>query len=1147
MKTEHKVIALSVAFFGFICVTDALVQSLFFHKMSFWDSLIFAVPSEDIYHRTLITVCFLAFGLIVSRFLGKQRRAEAALTERTTNLAEVNTRLTQEIAERKKLEGELRAGEDRYRTVADFTYDWEFWVGPDGKFLWVAPSCKRVTGYSAEEFMENQALFHDIIHPDDRDMVMRHTTDSLRHEPELSFSLDFRILHRDGETRWINHVCQPVQGDDKRLAGRRASNRDITDRRQVAEALREEEARFRQIYDKSPIMMHSIDKQGVVRNVNGRWLEEMGYSRDEVIGRKIDFAMTPESAHEALERIVPQFWQNGKVRNIPYQYVKKDGSIIDVILDSVVMNDPAWGQVSLSTVRNVTARKRAEEETRRTKALLDSIIQNLPTSVFLKDAEDLEYVLWNRASEELYGYSSEEVIGRTADDFFPKEQADRFREQDRDVLASGKLLRVSEQIVDTRDRGPRILHSKKLRILDEDGRARYLLGIAEDITDRKEAENSLITAREAAEQANRAKSEFLANMSHEIRTPINGIIGMAELTLNTELTYEQREYLETVQMSAESLLRLINDFLDFSKIEAGKLDLVAMDFSLRDFMGNTMSTLAIHAHRKGLELVYHIPSTVPDALTGDPGRLRQVLVNVVGNAVKFTDRGEVVVRVETESEDKNQIKLHFSVRDTGIGIPLDKQEKIFQTFEQVDTSTSRKYGGTGLGLAISLQLVQKMGGSVWVESEPGKGSTFHFVVGLGLESQPRRVSRIEDTAALKGWPLLVVDDNATNRRILEETVLQWGMKPTVVDSGRAALAAMEVAHNVGRPFKLVLTDCMMPEMDGFQLAERIGADSRLKAATIIMLTSAGERGDASRCVNLGIAAYLLKPIKQSELLFTLSQVLHGPQRLEGQTLITRHSIRESKLRLRVLLAEDNPVNQKVASKMLERMGHTVSIAENGLEVLSALEKQSFDLILMDIQMPEMDGFEATRSIREHEKAAGEHVPIVAMTAHAMKGDKEKCLQAGMDGYIAKPINAQQLFETIENLFQTGLTAEQPPEAPEAGKSPVDMTRILERIGGDTDLLKELAALFTGDCPGMLRDIRDAVEERNAEALLKAAHALKGSVGNFAADAAVEAALRLEMMGRNQDLTEAPQALAELEREVDRVCEVLSTLAEGKEQ
>ncbi len=1019
MKTEHKVIVLSVAFFVFVCLIDAFVESFVFHKTAFWGSLIFDVPKVDIYHRTLITVCFVVFGLIVARILRKKGRAEEALTEHTASLAEVNARLTQEIAERNKLEQELRAGEDRYRTVADFTHDWEFWVGPDGKFLWVAPSCKRVTGYSAEEFMEDAALFHNIIYPDDRDMMMRHTSDSLRHEQDMSFSLDFRIVRRDGEVRWINHVCQPVHNDDKRLLGRRASNRDITERRRMEQALSEEEARFRHIYENAPVMMHSIDVQGIVRNVNGRWLEEMGYSRDEVIGRKIDFAMTPESANAALHTIVPQFWRDGKVQNVQYQYVKKDGTIIDVILDSTVMNDPAWGQVSLSTVRDVTARKKAERD--------------------------------------------------------------------------------------------------------------------------------LVAAREGAEQASRAKSEFLANMSHEIRTPINGIIGMTELTLNTQLTPEQREYLETVEMSAESLLRLINDFLDFSKIEAGKLDIVAMDFSLRDFIGNTMSTLAVHAHRKGLELIYDIPSTTPDALTGDPGRLRQVLVNVVGNSVKFTDRGEVVVRVETDSEDENELRLHFSVSDTGIGIPLDKQQKIFQTFEQVDTSTSRKYGGTGLGLAISSQLVEKMGGSIWVESEPNKGSTFHFTVRLGLQSQPVHTPVVEEMADLRDLPLLVVDDNATNRRILEETVLQWGMKPTVVDSGRAALAAMEVAYNVGRPFQLVLTDCMMPEMDGFQLTERINRDSRLKTATIIMLTSAGERGDASRCMNLGISAYLLKPIKQSELFFTVSRVLQGPPSPETQSLITRHSIRESRRRLRILLAEDNPVNQKVAAKMLERMGHTVLIAENGAEVLGAVEKQSFDLILMDIQMPEVDGFEATRSIRERERNTGEHLPIVAMTAHAMKGDREKCLQAGMDGYIAKPINVQQLFETIESLFHDLQAADEPSEAPAAAGCPLDTTKILERIGGDRELLRELAGLFVGDCPRMLSDIQDAVRDGNAEALQKAAHALKGSVSNFAAEAAVQAAFRLEMMGRNQDMTDAAQALKELEREIGRVCEGLSALARESEQ
>jgi PAS domain S-box-containing protein len=1020
MKTEHKIIALSVGFFVLVSVIDAFVDSFVFHGPAFWSSLVFDVPEIDVYHRALVAACFLVFGFVVSRVLKRQRRAEEALTDRTAKLAELNARLTEEIAERKKLEEALRAEENRYRTVADFTYDWEFWVGPDGKFKWVAPSCKRVTGYSAEEFIQDTALFHNIIHADDRDMLMRHTTGSLRHERDSSCSLDFRIVRRDGEVRWINHVCQPVYTDDNRLLGRRASNRDVTERRRIEVALREEEARFRYIYENSPVMMHSIDRQGIVRNVNGKWLEEMGYSREEVLGHNIEFALTPESVKSMLNDIRPQLWRNGQVKNVEYQYVKKDGTVIDVVVEATVMNDPTWGRVSLSAVRNVTERKKAQRD--------------------------------------------------------------------------------------------------------------------------------LIEAREAAEQASRAKSEFLANISHEIRTPINGIIGMTELTLNTQLTSEQQEYLETVQMSAESLLSLINDFLDFSRIEAGKLDLVAMDFSLRDFMGNTMSTLAVHAHRKGLELIYHVPSTTPDALKGDPGRLRQVLVNVVGNAVKFTDKGEVVVRVVPDSEQDNEVRLHFTVTDTGIGIPVDKQQKIFHTFEQVDTSTSRKYGGTGLGLAISSQLVEKMGGNIWVESELNKGSTFHFVVSLGLQKPPAETPIFGDTGDLKDLSLLVVDDNATNRRILEETVLQWGMKPTVVDSGQTALAAMEVAYNVGRPFKLVLTDCMMPGMDGFQLAERINSDSRLKAATIIMLTSAGERGDASRCVNLGISAYLLKPIKQSELLFTLSKVVHAHQPgPAGQTLITRHSIRESGRRLRILLAEDNPVNQTVAAKMLERMGHGVSIAENGREALEALEKQGFDLVLMDIQMPEVDGFEATRIVRERETATGEHLPIIAMTAHAMKGDKEKCFEGGMDGYIAKPINAEQLFETIEDLFRWRKAANRLSEVLAAGGHALDTTRILERIGGDRDLLKELAALFVRDCPKMLSDIRDAVREGSAEALQMAAHALKGSVSNFAADAAVQAASRLETMARNRDMMNTSQALKELEQETDRVLESLSALADGSEQ
>lgn len=912
--------------------------------------------------------------------------------------------------------------------------------------------------------------------------------------------------------------------------------------KQTDKALRESEERFRAIFENDHVVMLIIDPEtGRIEDGSPGACFFYGYDREDLRRMRIMEINLLDSDH-ALERL--ELAKSQQRRYFDYRHRLASGEIRDVEVCSgpIVIG----GRTLLfSVINDVTDLKRAEEETRRTRLLLNSIIENLPTAVFLKDADELKYLLWNQASEKLYGYGSEEVMGKSAHDFFPSEQADRFNEQDREALASGKLLCVPEQNVNTRHKGVRVLHSKKLPILDEAGRPRYLVGISEDITDRKTAEKDLVQAREAAERASLAKSEFLANMSHEIRTPINGIMGMTQLALNTELTGEQREYLEAVELSADSLLRVINDILDFSKIEARKLDLIAIDFNLRDCIADAMTTLAVQAHTKGLELVYHVPSTIPDALIGDPGRLRQIIVNLVGNSIKFTREGEIAVKVELESKTADQVNLHISVADSGIGIPAEKQENIFQSFEQADSSTTREFGGTGLGLAISSQLVRMMGGQIRVESEVNKGSLFHFVACFGLQKEPIQPQAIGEGSDLKDISVLVVDDNATNRKILEETLLYWGMKPTVMENGRAALVAMAKAYKEGRHFDLIITDCMMPEMDGFELAERISKDPDLTTTTIIMLTSAGERGDAARCLKLGISAYLLKPIRQSELLFTISKVLNEPTPTAAQpSLITRHSIRESKRQLHILLAEDNAVNQKLATRMLERMGHTVIVASNGKKVLECLEHEKFDLILMDVQMPEMDGLQATRAVRELEKATGEHIPIVAMTAYAMKGDKEKCLEAGMDGYVAKPINAQELFETIENLL--GAPNVEATPFNHAGQA-LDKSQILDQVGGDKDLLKEVVALFLDDCPKLIEQMREAIQESNPEGLQKAAHTLKGSVSNFGATLAVQAALDLETMGKTGDIGGAAGVLEVLEKEIDRVREELISLKEEIDQ
>jgi len=798
------------------------------------------------------------------------------------------------------------------------------------------------------------------------------------------------------------------------------------------------------------------------------------------------------------------------------------------------------------------AEKASIESAQRTRALIDNVVDG----IILTDASGF-IVEFNPAAERIYHYASTEIIGRSlrvlvppADATYDKIIDDCLRQRAQSTTAS-----VVRELAGVRKNGDRFELELAVTPTPLGGQIMFT-AVVRDITERKRAQQALIDASEAASQANRAKSEFLANMSHEIRTPMNGVLGMTELLIETQLDPVQRDYADTIRDSAKSLLTVVNDVLDYSKVEAGKLELEKIDMDLRDVVEDVARLVAMQAHTKKLEVSAHVDPSLPDMVIGDPGRIRQVLLNLGNNAVKFTERGEVRIELKVLHCDTQSLQVRCEVRDTGIGIPSQRVDKLFKPFSQVDSSTTRRFGGTGLGLSIVRSLVELMGGEVHAESAAGKGSTFWFTANFSTSSQQTTNHSLK--ASLAGQRVLIVDDNETNRRVLTVQLQRSGLKTAQAASSQEALTLLDDAHNAGTPFHAALIDQHMPEFDGAKLGGVLSADARYQSLRLVLLSSMGRRGDARRFSELGFAAYLLKPVTQRDLNDCLALLLGGPATQPHKViapLITRHHLRAIRAREQphLLLVDDNPVNQKVGRAMLERMGYRIDLAMNGLEALAAWEKHRYDAILMDCQMPVMDGYEATREIRKREQGL-RHIPIIAVTAHAMTGAAEECLAAGMDAYQSKPLDRDLLIQCLnkflddssaagstvssENAALTPVANAASPAAATEMVLPVEWEMIEQTTDGDKEFAIELVSTFAESSKESIEQIAMALATNDLGAVQRAAHSLKGATGSMGATTSRLLAAELEDAAKNNHASEAALLFDALRHEITRANEFM---------
>lgn len=940
----------------------------------------------------------------------------------------------------------------------------------------------------------------------------------------------------------------PIRDAKGQITGIQAVFWDVTQQRRAEEELKHERFLLRSLLNHMTDAIYFKDRESRFIRVSKGHVEKVGgVQAADAIGKTDADYFAPEHAQKAradeleimrtgqplppqVEHEVSVTGQESWCSTKKFPLVDEDGSVI--------------GTFGIS--RDVTDLVKVELALARERDTLRTLMDHLPDFIYVKDMQG-RYVTVNEAVRKVLGANTvEEVAGRSPADFLPPGQADQELADDRAVLESGKASTDREELIVDAEGHEMWLLTSKVPLRDSRGRITGLVGIDRNITKLKRTEQQLRSAKEMADAANRAKSDFLANMSHEIRTPMNAIIGMTDLLLDTPLTRTQREYLAMVQSSGESLLNLINDILDFSKIEAGKFDLDIASFDVRECMGSTMKSLGPRAHQKGLELALRVAAEVPEFVLGDAQRIRQIVLNLVGNAIKFTEMGEVVLEIDVRERTPDGALLRFAVKDTGIGIPVEKCARIFEKFEQADASTTRRFGGTGLGLTISARLVELMGGRIWVDSCPGVGSAFQFEIALQVDRAERPPRKQLPRVDVTGLPVLIVDDNATNRRILGDMLANWGLNPTLCDTADGALEALGASDELGRPYQLLISDVNMPDVDGLMLARQITERGLLNPAKIVLLTSGARPDDAVRLRELGVQHHLLKPVKQSELFDAMLMSLdEGSTARADDSSSPAQRLQPSGRSYEVLLAEDNAVNQKLAIGILTGLGHRVTVANNGQEALDLLSQseKTFDLILMDVQMPEMDGLTATREIRKREANTSRHIPIVAMTAHAMKGDREYCLAAGMDDYLPKPIRLDDMKAKLRRLFPDDhLLPEDAHQAdwPAAPREPqtVHWSNALKVVNQDLALLREVVEEFLDDTPDVLAEAVAAANQDDAEQLRMAAHKLKGSLLFLNPVEAIALARQVEELAATGNMDAARQSLDDFHIHFGAVCQAL---------